>query len=172
MQISRVWAMPSHETFGIAPIGAFVQKYLRASSISVDPFARNCRWATHTNDLNPETTAQHHMDAEDFLNLLVDLGVRADLVVFDPPYSYRQVVECYQSVGREFTKKDQQQVQRWSILRDLLAKILTPGGVVLSFGWSSTGMGKKRGYAIEEILLVNHGSAHNDTICIAERCNS
>jgi hypothetical protein len=122
--------------------------------------------------LNPETTAQHHMDAEDFLNLLVDLGVRADLVVFDPPYSYRQVVECYQSVGREFTKKDQQQVQRWSILRDLLAKILTPGGVVLSFGWSSTGMGKKRGYAIEEILLVNHGSAHNDTICIAERCNS
>lgn len=29
-------------------------------------------------------------------------------------------------------------------------------------------MGKKRGYTIEEILLVCHGPGHNDTICMAE----
>ena len=30
-------------------------------------------------------------------------------------------------------------------------------------------MGNKRGYEIIEILLVSHGSAHNDTICVVER---
>ena len=28
---------------------------------------------------------------------------------------------------------------------------------------------KKNGYTIEEILIVCHGGAHNDTICMAER---
>jgi hypothetical protein len=51
----REWAMPSHETFDIPPIAAFVQKYLRESQVSVDPFARNRRWATYTNDLDPNT---------------------------------------------------------------------------------------------------------------------
>ncbi|MDE1882322.1 MAG: hypothetical protein KGI89_17440, partial [Euryarchaeota archaeon] len=36
----------------------------------------------------------------------------------------------------------------------------------------STGMGKKYGFQIEEILLVCHGSDHNDTICMAERRHS
>jgi len=40
---------------------------------------------------------------------------------------------------------------------------------VLSFGWNSVGMGITRGYEIVEILLVCHGGAHNDTICIAEK---
>lgn len=30
-------------------------------------------------------------------------------------------------------------------------------------------MGKERGFEILEILLVCHGGAHNDTICLAER---
>jgi hypothetical protein len=39
---------------------------------------------------------------------------------------------------------------------------------VLSFGWNSMGMGKKRGYAITEGLMVCHGVGHNDTLCMAE----
>ncbi len=54
-------------------------------------------------------------------------------------------------------------------VRDRLCQLMKPGGVVLSFGWSSNGMGLKRGYEIEEIMLVAHGGAHNDTICMAER---
>jgi hypothetical protein len=59
--------MPSGDTFSVAPIGAFVQKYLARSSVSVDPFARNNAWATYTNDINLKTSAQRHMDAEVFL---------------------------------------------------------------------------------------------------------
>lgn len=36
------------------PIGEMVQRYLKAAKISCDPFARNKRWATYTNDLNPK----------------------------------------------------------------------------------------------------------------------
>ena len=39
----------------------------------------------------------------------------------------------------------------------------------MSFGWNSSGFGNTRGYVVEEILLVAHGGAHNDTICVVER---
>jgi hypothetical protein len=54
-------------------------------------------------------------------------------------------------------------------VRNMIDRLLKPGGIVLSFGWNSAGMGKGRGYEIIEILLVAHGGAHNDTICMAER---
>lgn len=74
--MSRTWAMPTSDTFDCKPIGDFVRQYLKG--VSVDPFARNKRWATHTNDLNPETAAEYHMDAKDFLEMLAAKGVKAD----------------------------------------------------------------------------------------------
>lgn len=46
---------------------------------------------------------------------------------------------------------------------------LTDDAIVLSFGWNTVGMGKNRGFEIIEIMLVCHGGAHNDTICLAEK---
>ena len=76
--------------------------------------------------------------------------------------------ECYDKYGSGFTQKDSQNAIRWTIERDIIASSQKTGDTVLSFGWTSSCMGKKRGYEIEEILLVSHGSAHNDTICVAE----
>jgi hypothetical protein len=167
-KFDRVWAMPNGDTFTVPPIGAFVRKYLDKAAVSVDPFARNKRWATHTNDLNPETAAEHHLDSIAFLELMVARGVHADLVIFDPPYSPRQIKECYDSVGIKMGALDAMRTN-WMRERDLIAKMQRPGDVVLSFGWNSMGMGKKRGYAITEGLMVCHGVGHNDTLCMAER---
>lgn len=49
-----------------------------------------------TNDLDPTTTADYHLDAIDFLKLQSDTS--CDLVLFDPPYSPRQVSECYKKL--------------------------------------------------------------------------
>ena len=68
--------MPNHETFSIKPINEFVRKHL--SGVSVDPFARNKDWFTYTNDLNPETSAQYHMDAVEFLEMLKEKNVFVD----------------------------------------------------------------------------------------------
>jgi hypothetical protein len=166
MKFSRAWAMPNHETFSIAPIGDFVRRYLSASKVSIDPFARNKRLATYTNDLDPTTQADSHMDAEEFCK---QLGKPIDLVLFDPPYSPRQISECYKNIGMEVGMKETQSALLYKRVRDAFDPIVEVGGIVLSFGWNTVGMGKGRGYEIEEILLVCHGGAHNDTICLAER---
>lgn len=169
MKFSREWAMPNHDTFSIKPIGDFVRRYIEMGRLTVDPFARNKDWANLTNDLNPETSAQYHMDAEDFLKMLDRQKVKAGLVIFDPPYSPRQISECYKSIGLEVGMKETQSAVLYQRVRNAIKPILAPGAIVLSFGWNSVGMGKNRGFEIEEILLCCHGGAHNDTICIAER---
>ena len=119
--------------------------------------------------MNPETKAQYHLDAEEFCNVLKGKNVQADLFVFDPPYSPRQISECYKGVGLKVGMKETQSALLYKRVRDALDPIVKPGGIVLSFGWNTVGMGIKRNYEIEEILLVCHGGAHNDTTCLAER---
>ena len=167
MIISRTWAMPHSDTFSVKPIGEFVKKYLVNSKVSVDPFARNKQWATYTNDLNPETLAEYHLDALEFLEGLAEQKVCADLVIFDPPYSPRQLAECYKQVGRKATMQDTQ-AKSWSDWKNAIANITDKNSIVLSFGWNTVGMGAKRGFEIAEILMVCHGGQHNDTICMAE----
>lgn len=166
---AREFAMPNRDTFSVPPIREFVARYMKDSSVSVDPFARNARLATHTNDINPETDAEYHMDAEAFLALMHEQHVRADLGIFDPPYSPRQISECYRAAGLTVGMKETQNAALYRRVRDALDSIIVDGGVVLSFGWNSAGMGRARGYEIIEVLMVPHGAAHNDTICIAER---
>lgn len=161
--------MPNSDTFSVRPIGDFVTRYLSESQVSVDPFARNKLWATHTNDLNPNTAALYHLDAEEFLTGLAELGVLADLVILDPPYSPRQISECYKSIGLEVGMKETQSALLYQRVRNAVLPILAPGAIVLSFGWNTVGMGKKHGFEQLEIMLVCHGGAHNDTICLAEK---
>lgn len=165
----RAFAGPSSDTFDVPPIGGFVRKYLLRSKISIDPFARNKRWATYTNDLNPDTAAESHLDAEEFLRQLAANGVKADLLIFDPPYSPRQIAECYAGIGRTVTMQDTQSCVLYSRVRSAIPAVLSENGIVLSFGWNSNGMGRKHGFAMIEMLVVAHGAAHNDTICIAEQ---
>jgi hypothetical protein len=60
------------------------------------------------------------------------------------------------------------QASFWSKLKDEIYRVIKPTGKVLSFSWNSNGMGKKRGFIIDEILIVAHGGQHNDTICMCE----
>ena len=167
--IRRVWAMPTGDTFDIPCIAGFVKARLMKSKVSIDPYARNKRWANYTNDLNPSTAAEWHMDAEKFLAMLVSQGVTADLVILDPPYSPRQVKECYDGIGIAMKQEDAMGGATKKRRKALVEKLVKPGGEVLSFGWNTVGMGK--GWTQEEILLVCHGSDHNDTICLSERRN-
>ena len=105
------------------------------------------------------------MDALEFITMFSDESV--DVVLYDPPYSPRQVSECYKGVGREVTSIDTSGAWRRKHL-DEISRILKPGGIVFCFGWNSNGVGKKRGFQMKEILLVAHGGSHNDTICTVE----
>lgn len=106
------------------------------------------------------------MDYMDFLKRFANESV--DCVLFDPPYSLRQVSECYKKV-RGFCTMTDTQSNPMTKARSELQRIVKKGGIVISFGWNSGGVGAKYGFKTLEILLVPHGGAHNDTICVVDQ---
>lgn len=164
---SRVWAMPNHQTFLIPPIRDMVHRLLSRSPVSVDPYAGNSSLATLTNDLNPKTSATYHMDAVDFLNALARKNVIADLILYDPPYSPRQIARCYAGFGRKATRSDTQNSRSAKRFRQAVSQVAVLGSYAACFGWNTCGLGQ--GWITEEIMLVCHGASHNDTICTVQR---
>ena|SRR3990167_3057525 len=166
--ITRAWAMPSLNTFSIPPVSKLLSRWIADSAVVVDPFARDSVRATYTNDLNMNTGAQYHMDAVEWLNELLVNNVRTDVLLLDPPYSPRQISECYKEAGRKVGMVDTQNTRLYKAIKDSGDKLMNIGGVVVCCGWNSSGMGKARGYELKEILMVAHGGAHNDTIVTVE----
>ena len=175
MTISRQWAMPNSKTFQIKPIHKLIAKYKQVCAKSniapeglvvIDPFANSSVEANITNDLDPQFNTTYHLDALDFLKQFP--GCSVDLILYDPPYSPRQVSECYKKLGKTVNMQTTQ-TSYWSRQKAEMARIVKKGGFVISCGWNSSGVGKKNGFDIEEILLVSHGGMHNDTIVVVDR---
>lgn len=163
MQINRIWAMPNKNTFSIKPIGQLISRHL--SGYSIDPFANSNKLAWQTNDLDPQYETDHHLDALEFLKMFADSSV--DTVLFDPPYSPRQVSECYKSLDMTVNMQTTQS-SFWGNMKKEIARITAPGGKVITCGWNSGGAGKSNGFEIIEVLMVPHGGWHNDTIVTVE----
>lgn len=159
-QISRFWAMPNKNTFKIRNVEKILDKY--CCSDWIDPFAGDCSPAKITNDINPNTKAAKHMDGYDFLKMFESGSVNG--VLFDPPYSLRQVTEKYEGFGQGVFKVI-------SKYKDEIARVVKPQGYVISFGWHTNGIGKSRGFTKKEIVLIAHGAEHNDTIITVEQKN-
>ena len=166
MIINRIWAMPNSRTFTIKPIKELLNRYITNGMIVVDPFANGSKFGTITNDLNPKFDTNYHLDALDFLKQINDNCT--DIVLYDPPYSPRQIKECYDGIGITVTADDTKASWRAKHL-DEIQRILKPNGICISFGWNTNGVGKKRGFEIIEILIVPHGGSKNDTLCTVER---
>lgn len=165
MEIYRVWAMPNKNTFNILPIKQLLDIEVDSNLLWIDPFANKNKRAKITNDLNTEFNTDYHMDAYDFLKMFDNNSV--DGVLYDPPYSPRQVSECYNDVGYNVTW-DTTKSSFWANHKKEISRIVKPGGKCISFGWNSGGIGYDYGFNITKILLVPHGGWHNDTICTVE----
>ena len=72
MKIERVWAMPNKWTFTIKPIQKLLEQEMKNRFLLydfwVDPFCGKNSPASITNDLNPNTAADYHLDALEFLS--------------------------------------------------------------------------------------------------------
>lgn len=88
--------MPNKNTFDIKPIKEIINKYL-IDGIVIDPFANKNKIANITNDLDTQYDTNYHLDALDFLKMFNKNSV--DMVLYDPPYSPRQVSECYKKLN-------------------------------------------------------------------------
>jgi hypothetical protein len=168
MKIERIWAMPNSLTFSIKPIKNLIESVIADKTNICDPFVRNSPFKSKcvSNDLDASIEADFHMDALDFLKSRKD--AEFDAVLFDPPYSVRQVAECYKKLGLTVNMETTQS-SFWTKLKKEVARITMPNGIVVCCGWNSGGIGKTFGFELEQILLVPHGGPHNDTIVTVER---
>jgi len=165
MNITRIWSMPNRWTFTIKPIKELLVEEMKPNQAWIDPFAGKYSPATCTNDIDPAANSQHHQDALVFLKNQID---EYDGALFDPPYSATQAKRLYDTLGKRFTA-DMGRPEYWSKCLNEIARIVKVGGKVISFGWNSNGAGMSRGFKIERILLVAHGSRRNDTIVTIEK---
>ena len=144
MKITREWAMPNKRTFQIPPIKQLIERETNGYSRILDLFPY-----------------PFQVDALEVATMTDDNSI--DCVLFDPPYSFHQLNVSYNDEGEKLTD---------NYRRDLyneVSRIIITTGKCISFGWNTNGLGKKRGFEIERILLVAHGGGHNDTICTVER---
>ena len=137
--------MPSHKTFTIKPFKELIATEL--GSNYVDPF--------------PYPFVK---DAVDYLKTIHENSVNS--LVFDPPYSQRQLKEKYHSNGISF--EHPMNASYWSKCKSEISRVVKSSGKVISFGWNSGGIGEKYGFKITKIVLVAHGGQHNDTIATLE----
>lgn len=161
VRIERIWAMPNKNTFEVKPIHNLIVEEM-TDGTWIDPFANRNKLATITNDLSQEFDTDYHLDALDFMKMFEDASI--DGVLYDPPYSPRQVSECYNNIGFNVTW-DTTKASFWGNHKREISRIVKIGGKVITFGWNSGGIGYKYGFEITRILMVPHGGWHNDTIC-------
>ena len=174
LKIERVWIMPNKHTFLIPPVRDLINKYAVGEENWVDPFAGWNSPATITNDFNLQAPTTFHLDAFDFSKELAEEDILYDGCLFDPPYSLEQIKRSYDGVGLKSklgysTNGAEDPTGNWKKVKDNLTKVLKSGGIVISFGWNTSGFGKGRGFEIVEILILCHGGNHNDTLVTVER---
>jgi len=132
-------------------IDLYIYKANQASKsnfLGVDPFAResftNYLQSCITNDLDDKFETNYNLEFKDFAKKMVELEHRFNIVFFDPPYSLRQLKDCYDGIGKNLDLWQSQNM--WKEGKDLLSHQVKLGGYVISLGWTSSGFGKKRGF--------------------------
>lgn len=164
LKITKMKSAPNAWTFTIPPIRDFVTRYAGSGVGWVDPFAGDNSPAEWRNDWNPVRKSEYHMDAKEFCEFVPGPFKG---VIFDPPYSYRQVSEHYKEIGKKATSIDTS-ANFYNRVMNAICDKIESGGIALSFGWNTNGFGKNRGFEQIEIMIVAHGQHHNDTLCLSE----
>jgi hypothetical protein len=150
-------------TFKVPKIKTWVEAHCKdklvlnlfAGYISLDGCKREIR-----NDIDPlNSKAEYHQDALEFMVWCKDRRTKVDVIVLDPPYSYRKSMEYYN--GHLNSK--------FKLVLDLVPDILTPNGKVITFGYHASQMGKSRGFYVHEILVIDHSGAMHSTIATVEK---
>lgn len=107
-------------------------------------------------DIDKAMPAHFHGDAFEFVS---STKMIFDTVILDPPYNLRKSREKY----------NDRYVGSLTKIKNSINRIVTPFARIISLGYDSVGMSKKRGYEKVAICLVCHSGDHNDTICLAEQ---
>ena len=115
-------------------------------------------------DIDPLMPADYRIDAYNFVERWAELVKdnkqnKFDTIILDPPWNYRKAREKYE--GRWIGKLTK--------VKNLLPQILNDGGRVISWGYSTVGMSKSRGFKKLAICLVCNNGDHSDYMGLVEK---
>ena len=148
----------THKTKWFQSVWADVKEIEPGPEIA-DPFARDCRLAKYTNDLDPNTQATNHLEALDFLSSFDRDSL--DLVIFDPPFSERQTHDKYDGFGINLYASNGVLMSDCHKAADLSIK---PGGHLLKFGYNCNTWSHNFDLVALWIVQKTHKNHNNSTI--------
>jgi hypothetical protein len=143
-----------------------IKQHINENVYSVNPLSSGNKITTVTNDINPDIESDYHMEALEFLKTIPSNSV--DLLLFDPPYNparSKHFIETF-NVKRN---KLYTMTNYWTFLKDEISRIVKKGGVVFSISYTSSGIGKSKGFEIEDIMILNHELSTMDVFCVMDR---
>ena len=158
------YTLPNKWTFEIPEIKRYLEDVCAGKKV-LFPYAgktriKSCKYS-RTIDINPDVLPDIVGDNKDVLLEMVASKVKYDIIVLDPPFSHFQSHATYKLDGKKHIIM--------TIVRDCCDKLLRPKGLIITFGFNSVGMGKKRGYKKRELHVFCHGGNRNDTLMLVEQ---
>lgn len=143
-------------TFSIKPIREWVEKNAKGKVLNLFAGKTKLNLEEFRVDADITMSADWYGDSFDFVKFCKK---KFDTIILDPPYAYRKSMEMYNG----------HKASRFNMIKDLIPKIINKNGIVITFGYHSVSMGKKRGFIQDKILLMSHGGAIHDTIAVIEK---
>ena len=147
-------------TFKVKPIREWTEQTCEGLTLNLFAGRTKLMIDEVRNDLDDEALADFNMDALEFVKAWN--GREFNTILLDPPYAYRKSMEMYKGIKASPFRQ----------LKDEIPRILSPGGIVITFGYHSNTMGAGRQFKTERIGLFSHGGAIHDTIASVERESS
>lgn len=155
----RIRTNPSKWTFQPHAVRKYVEGWLDGRVLNL--------FAGHTelrhdgeivrNDLDEDKPADYHFDAVD-ADLYLDED-SFDTVVLDPPWNSRKSREKYRGEYQG----------HFTAVKDTVAKLVKPGGHVLTVGYDTLGLGKQRGFKPRAVASLCYGGDINDALILVEQ---
>ncbi|MEK0336075.1 MAG: hypothetical protein QQN41_01405 [Nitrosopumilus sp.] len=138
-------------TFDAKKVKTFVSNHIEVNDVILNLFAGKHMFKhTGAKEIRVDSditmpSLNYSMPAEKALIKLKKLKRKFDVIIYDPPWNERKSKEFYggRYIGK-FTK-----------LKEDIVSVLKLDGCIISCGYHITEFGKKRGFRLERIAVVN-----------------
>ena len=160
MKVEYMLQPPKKWTFEQPKLKKWVESFCQGKVLNLFAGKTKLDVDEYRVDISNEFYPDAVSDAFNFVNWKCKSTLlKFNTIILDPPYNIRKAREKYNGmwIGK-FTK-----------IKNILPDILYDNGIVITLGYKSTSMGKKRGFEKIAIALICHSGDHNDTICLIER---
>lgn len=150
---------PNKWTFQSDKIREWVESHLEGDVLNAcaGKTKLNHERKIHRNDINPERDADTHYDVLELTEWLEPNSF--DTVVYDPPFSKAQADSTYDGIS----VTDEGKAMR------VFDQLLRPGGKVVKFGFSTTGMPGELDYVRKEVAIFNTLGRMNDWLAVVDQ---